>query len=155
MTKFLHELTKRGRVWMSSWTKHLEWWRSVALCQVERFFRYIQLFHSSSLFTGTHEPNKVTCSQLSCFLAQLAEHCNRGHGSESRCSHPDFSNLNPKDTAIPDDLHWPRSCHNCTLNQIFLSFSMQYDFACYLKMVYEGYLANNSLYIVRSTIHAF
>ena len=96
MTKFLHELTKRGTVWMSSWTKHLEWWRSVALCQVERFFRYIQLFHSSSLFTGTHEPNKVTCSQLSCFLAQLAEHCNRGHGSESRCSHPDFSGVYKK-----------------------------------------------------------
>ena len=96
MTKFLHELTKRGRVWMSSWTKHLEWWRSVALCQVERFFRYIQLFHSSSLFTGTHEPNKVTCSQLSCFLAQLAEHCNRRHGSESRCSHPDFSGVYKK-----------------------------------------------------------
>ena len=26
-------------------------------------------------FTGTNEPNKLTCSQLSGFVAQLAEHC--------------------------------------------------------------------------------
>ena len=26
-------------------------------------------------FTGAHEPNKLTCSQLSDVIAQLVEHC--------------------------------------------------------------------------------
>ena len=38
-------------------------------------------------FTGTHEPNKLTSSQLSGFIAQLVEHCtgiSEVMGSESR-----------------------------------------------------------------------
>ena len=38
-------------------------------------------------FTGKHEPNKLTCSQLCDFLAQLVRALHRhrrGHGFESR-----------------------------------------------------------------------
>ena len=44
-------------------------------------------------FTGTHEPNKLTCSHLSGFIAQLVRaphrHC-RGHGFESCWRHLKF-----------------------------------------------------------------
>ena len=33
------------------------------------------LLISSSIFTGTQEPNKLTCSQMSGFIAQVVEHC--------------------------------------------------------------------------------
>ena len=37
-------------------------------------FRYIRAIHLSSFFAGTHKSNKLTCSQPSGFIPQLAEH---------------------------------------------------------------------------------
>ena len=45
-------------------------------------------------FTGKHEPNKLTCSQLCDFVAQLVRALHRhrrGHVFESRSSHLNFS----------------------------------------------------------------
>ena len=61
--------------------------------------RYNQLFKYTLIsfiesITGTNEPNKLTCSQLSGFKVQFLVHCTsiaEGHGIESRWSHLIFS----------------------------------------------------------------
>ena len=56
-------------------------------------FKSTHSFHSSSPFTGTNKPNKLTCCQLCGFIAQLVEYCTghrRDHRFESRWSHINF-----------------------------------------------------------------
>ena len=49
--------------------------------------QFKQLSHEPEKFTGKHEPNKLTCSPLCDFIAQLVRALHRhrrGHGFESR-----------------------------------------------------------------------